>query len=97
MEVIRNKFDDNAEINSDTGNIIIKFSTLVIKEIRNHYNLQNLKLNSIKIIVNNIKDDYSSFINPIKQITYDIDHSGIYVKTMVYKNGNTIVSKLEKI
>lgn len=108
LETIRNKFDSNAEINTDNDNVIIKFSTLeigkyfkldplAIKEIRNHYNLQSLKLNSIKIIINNIKDDYSSSANPIKQITYDIEQSGTYIKTMVYQNGNTIISKPEKI
>lgn len=108
LETIRNKFDSNAEINTDNDNVIIKFSTLeigkyfkldplAIKEIRNHYNLQSLKLNSIKIIINNIKDDYSSSANPIKQITYDIEQNGIYIKTMVYQNGNTIISKPEKI
>ena len=108
LEIIRSKFDSNAEINTDNDDVIIKFNTLdivkyfkldplTIKEIRNHYNLQNLKLNSIKIIVNNIKDDYLSSANPIKQITYDIEQNGIYIKKMVYKNGNTIISKPEKI
>ena len=108
LEIIRSKFDNNAEINTDNNDVIIKFNTLdivkyfrldplTIKEIRNHYNLQSLKLNSIKIIINNIKDDYSSSANPIKQITYDIEQSGTYIKTMVYQNGNTIVSKPEKI
>lgn len=108
LEIIRSKFDSNLEINTDNDDVIIKFNTLdivkyfkldssAIKEIRNHYNLQNLKLNSIKIIINNKKDDYSSSANPIKQITYDIDQNGTYIKTMVYQNGNTIVSKPEKI
>lgn len=108
LEIIRSKFDINSEINTYNDDVIIKFNTLdivkyfkldplAIKEIRNHYNLQNLKLNSIKIIINNKKDDYSSSANPIKQITYDIEQNGIYIKTMVYKNGNTIASKPEKI
>lgn len=108
LEIIRNKFDSNAEINTDNDNVIIKFRTLeigkffkldplAIKEIRNHYNLQSLKLNSIKIIINNVKDDYSSSANPIKQITYDIEQSGTYIKIMVYQNGNTIISKPEKV
>mgnify|MGYP003489895959 CR=1 FL=1 len=54
-------------------------------------------INSVKIIINNIKDDYSSSANPIKQIIYDIEQSGSYIKTMVYQNGNTIISKPEKI
>lgn len=108
LELIRSKFDNNAEINTANDDVIIKFNTLdivkyfkldplAIKEIRNHYYLQNLKLNSIKIIINNIKDDYSSSANPIKQITYNIEQNGIYIKKMVYKNGNTIISKPEKI
>ena len=108
LEIIRSKFDSNSEINTDNDDVIIKFNTLdivkyfkldplAIKEIRNHYNLQNLKLNSIKIIISNKKDDYSSSANPIKQITYDIEQNGIYIKTMVYQNGNTIISKPEKI
>lgn len=101
LEIIRNKFDSNAEINTDNDNVIIstleigkyfKLDPLAIKEIRNHYNLQSLKLNSVKIIINNIKDDYSSSANPIKQITYDIEQSETYIK-----NGNTIISKPEKI
>ena len=108
LEIIRSKFDSNAEINTDNDNVIINFNTLdivkyfkldplTIKEIRYHYNLQNLKLNSIKIIVNNTKGDYLSSANPIKQIIYDIKQHGIYIKTIVYQNGNTIVSKPEKI
>lgn len=106
--VNKNKFDKNAKINTDNDNVVVEFSTLeigkyfkldssTIKEIRNYYNLQRLNLNNIKIIINNIKDDYSISANPIKQITYDIEQSGNYTKTMIYQNGNRIMAKPEKI
>ena len=108
LEIIRNKFDSNAEINTDNDNVIIKFmtlevgkyfklDTLIIKEIRKYYYLQSLKLNGIKIIIYNIKDNYPPSAIPIKQITYDIESSGIYIKSMIYKSGSTIISKPEKI
>lgn len=108
LEIIRSKFDSNAEINTTNDNVFIRFNTLdivkyfkldslAIKEIINYYNYQNLKLNSIKIVINNIKDDYSPSLNPIKQITYDIETNGTYRKTMTYQKGNIVVSKPEKI
>lgn len=108
LETIKNKFDKNAKINTDNDNVVVEFSTLeigkyfkldssIIKEIRNYYNLQSLNLNNIKIIINNIKDDYSISANPIKQITYDIEQSGNYTKTMIYQNGNRIIAKPEKV
>lgn len=108
LDIIRNKFDTTAEINTEANRVKIRFNTLeidkyfrldslVIKEIRNYYSNQNMKLNGINIEINNLKDDYGPNTNPVKQIMYDINHSGFYVRTTVYKDETISTSKSERI
>ena len=108
LDIIRNKFDSNAEINTEDGNVHIKFSTLdigrffkldplTINEIRNYYKNQNLQLNSITVEVSNIKDDYPSTANPVRLIVFNVDPSGMYTKKMQYKDGNVLEGKAERI
>ena len=108
LDIIRNKFDSNAEINTEDGNVYIKFSTLdivkhfkldplTINEIRNYYKNQSLQLNSIKVEILNAKDDYPATANPVRLIEFNVDPSGVYTKKMQYKDGNIIESKAERI
>lgn len=108
LDIIRNKFDSNAEINTEDGNVYIKFSTfdivkhfkldsLTINEIRNYYKNQNLQLNNIKIEIVNAKDDYSATANPVRLIEFNVDPSGVYTKKMQYKEGNIIEGKSERL
>lgn len=108
LDIIRNKFDSNAEINTEDGNVYIKFSTfdivkhfkldsLTINEIRNYYKNQNLQLNNIKIEIVNAKDDYSATANPVRLIEFNVDPSGVYTKKMQYKDGNIIEGKSERL
>lgn len=108
LDIIRNKFDSNAEINTEDGNVYIKFSTfdivkhfkldsLTINEIRNYYKNQSLQLNNIKIEIVNAKDDYPATANPVRLIEFNVDPSGVYTKKMQYKDGNIIEGKSERL
>lgn len=108
LDIIRNKLDSNAEINTSGDIVYIKFSTLdigkyfkldalIINEIRNHYKNQNMQLNGIKIEIYNDKNDYPETANPVKLIVYDIGPNGLYIKTMTYKNGRVLPGKQERI
>ena len=104
LDIIRNKFDNNTEINTEGGNVYIKFSTLeivkffkldplTINEIRNYYKNQSIQLNGIKVEIINTKDDYPITANPVRLIEFNVDPSGVYIKTMQYKNGSIIKEK----
>ena len=108
LDIIRSKFDSNAEINTEDGNVHIKFSTLdigkffkldplTINEIRNYYKNQSLQLNSITVEVSNIKDDYPATANPVRLIVFNVDPSGVYTKKMQYKDGNVLEGKTERL
>lgn len=108
LDIIRNKLDNNAEINTSGDIVYIKFSTLdigkyfkldalIINEIRNHYKNQNMQLNGIKIKIYNDKNDYPETANPVKLIVYDIEPNGLYIKTMTYKDGRVLPGKQERI
>ena len=108
LDIIRNKLDSNAEINTSEDIVYIKFSTLdigkyfkldslIINEIRNHYKNQNMQLNGIKIEIYNDKNDYPETANPVKLIVYDIEPNGLYIKTMTYKDGRVLPGKQERI
>ena len=108
LDIIRNKLDSNAEINTSEDIVYIKFSTLdigkyfkldslIINEIRNHYKNQNMQLNGIKIEIYNDKNDYPETANPVKLIVYDIEPNGLYIKTMTYKDGKVLPGKQERI
>lgn len=108
LDIIRNKLDNNAEINTSGDIVYIKFRTLdigkyfkldalIINEIRNHYKNQNMQLNGIKIKIYNDKNDYPETANPVKLIVYDIEPNGLYIKTMTYKDGRVLPGKQERI
>lgn len=108
LDIIRNKLDNNSEINTSGDIVYIKFRTLdigkyfkldalIINEIRNHYKNQNMQLNGIKIKIYNDKNDYPETANPVKLIVYDIEPNGLYIKTMTYKDGRVLPGKQEKI
>lgn len=108
LDIIKEKFDSNAEINIQNESTNIKFNTLdvakffkpdslIIYEIQNYYKSQNLNLNEINIEILNVKNDYSQTDNPIKTIFYKIDQNGFCIRKMRYRNGKTIVSKRERI
>ncbi len=108
LDIIRKKFDSNAEIKTDAGDVSIKFKTvdivkffkldpLAINEIRNYYKNQNIVLNSINIEIINVKNDYPTTANPIQKIVYEIDQNGLYIKKMKYRDGRTMDSKKERI
>lgn len=108
LDIIRNKLDSNAEINTSGDIVYIKFSTLdigkyfkldalIINDIRNYYKNQNMQLNGIKIEIYNDKNDYPETANPVKLIVYDIEPNGLYIKTMTYKDGRVLPGKQERI
>ena len=108
LDIIRNKLNSNAEINTSEDIVYIKFSTLdigkyfkldslIINEIRNHYKNQNKQLNGIKIEIHNDKNEYPETANPVKIIVYDIEPNGLYIKTMTYKDGSVLLGKQERI
>ena len=108
LDIIRNKFDNNAQINTEDGNVYIKFRTfdigkyfkldpLTINEIRNYYKNQDLQLSSIKIEIINEKEDYPATANPVRLIEFKVDPSGVYTKKMQYKDGNIIEGKIERL
>lgn len=108
LNIIRNKFDSNAVINTEEGNVYIMFSTidigkffkldpLIINEIRNYYKNQRLQLNSIKVEISNIKDDYPITANPVRLIVFNVDQSGMYTKKMQYKDGYILEGKAERL
>lgn len=108
LDIIRNKLDNNSEINTSGDIVYIKFRTLdigkyfkldalIINEIRNHYKNQNMQLNGIKIKIYNDKNDYPETANPVKLIVYDIEPNGLYIKTMTYKDGRVLPGKQERI
>lgn len=103
LDVIRNKLDSNAEINTDNEKVAITFKTLemqkylrleplAIKEIRSYYLKQSLKLNEIIVEIYSINDD-----NPINEIKYVIDKSGFCIKTVYYKDGHIFPGKPYRI